>query len=101
VPQQGENDTAYNQLADDIPLEDRGPNSANKYGPDVEINDHVYDAPQQQRSRKGRVRFGELGMLGAGNAKRIPFVVYLFSLIQIGVFIGEIVRNGKKHSVTG
>lgn len=81
---------AYNHPTDDIPLQNRS--SANKYG---DMNDHVYDAPQRQKkSRRGRVRLGELGMLGS-DAKRIPWVVYLFTIVQVGVFIGEIVKNGK------
>jgi hypothetical protein len=86
---------AYNHPTDDIPLQNRG--SANKYG---DMTDHVYDAPQRQKtSRRGRVRIGELGMLGS-DAKRIPWVVYLFTLIQVGVFIGEIVKNGKGFPVS-
>lgn len=81
---------AYNHPTDDIPLQNRS--SANKYG---DMTDHVYDAPQRQKtSRRGRVRLGELGMLGS-DAKRIPWVVYVFTIVQIGFFIGEIVKNGK------
>ena len=80
---------AYNHPTDDIPLQDRS--SANKYG---DMTDHVYEAPQRQKKpRRGRVRIGELGMLGA-NAKRIPWVVYVFTVIQVAVFIAEIVKNG-------
>lgn len=77
---------------EEIPLQDR-PNK------DVEMNDHVYDAPvgsggrSGKKSKKGKVRLGELGMMGS-DKKRIPWIVYLFSLIQIGVFIAQIVRNG-------
>ncbi|KAK3325746.1 hypothetical protein B0H66DRAFT_599888 [Apodospora peruviana] len=82
---------AYNHPTDDIPLQNQGSGRGNGVK-DSDLQDHVYDAPQQQRPRKGRVRFGELGMLGS-NAKKIPFVVYLFTIIQVGVFIGEIVKN--------
>ena len=76
---------------EDIPLQDR-PNK------DAEMNDHIYDAPAGTRSgskkkKKGGVRLGELGMFGA--KQRIPWVVYIFSVAQIGVFIGMIVRNCK------
>lgn len=76
----------------DIPLQDRPPK-------DVEMNDHIYDAPggshgSKKKNKQGKVRLGELGMFGSGK-KRIPWIVYLFSLIQVGVFIGEIVRNSK------
>lgn len=82
---------AYNHPTDDIPLQNR------KTG---DPTDHVYDAPQRQKtSRKGRVRLGQLGMLGS-DAKRIPWVVYLFTLIQVGVFLGEIIKNGRhQHRV--
>lgn len=76
---------------EDIPLQDR-PNK------DAEMNDHIYDAPgghsgSKKKKKKG-VGLGELGMFGA-DKKRIPWVVYIFTLVQIGVFIGEIVRNCK------
>jgi hypothetical protein len=59
------------------------------------MNDHIYDAPGRNRKgKKGKVRLGELGMLGANN-KRIPWVVYIFSVVQIAVFIACIARNGK------
>jgi hypothetical protein len=74
------------QQPDDIPLRDR----TAKDGGDMA--DHVYDRPRRQKSRK--VRFGELGMFGA-NSKRQPWVVYFFTLVQIAVFIGELVRNGR------
>lgn len=80
-------DDMYGQNA--IPLQDRnGKDTAS------EMEDHVYEAPKKKEKRKQGVRFGELGMFGAyGN--RIPWVVYIFSIAQIGVFIGELVDNGK------
>ncbi|CAK7233407.1 hypothetical protein SBRCBS47491_008599 [Sporothrix bragantina] len=85
---------------DGIPLRDR---AGNKLG-GAESPDHVYDIPQggmagaqagDAMGNNGRkARFGELGMLGANNRKRIPFVVYIFTIAQIAVFIGEIVKNG-------
>jgi hypothetical protein len=85
------NDMAYNSPTDDIPLQ----NHPQRLHKDTEMQDHVYDASQAgQPPRKGRVRFGELGMMGSGR-KKIPFVVYFLTLVQIGVFIGEIVKNGK------
>ncbi|KAM7223442.1 putative rhomboid family membrane protein [Rhypophila decipiens] len=81
---------AYNHPTDDIPLQEHG--NQRHAVKDQDGADHVYDAPQRQKSRKGRVRFGELGMLGS-NSKKIPFVVYTFTIIQIAVFIAEIVKN--------
>ncbi|KAK7978501.1 hypothetical protein PG988_005991 [Apiospora saccharicola] len=85
-------------VGDDIPLRNQ-PNGSNKFGSNaglapMDSNDHVYDAEGPPRSRakgRGRLGFGEIGMLGA-NKRRIPFMVYLFSIIQIAVFIGELVK---------
>ncbi|KAF2964957.1 hypothetical protein GQX73_g8615 [Xylaria multiplex] len=57
--------------------------------------DHVYDAdpvPRRHGAATGRgIRFGQLGMLGS-EKRRIPIVVYLFSIIQVAVFIAELVK---------
>ncbi|KAG5999662.1 hypothetical protein E4U43_001936 [Claviceps pusilla] len=77
---------------DDIPLRDRT-------AKDDDVTDHIYDAPElgaaghTKKKKKKGIRVGELGML-ASNKKRIPWACYTFSIIQIGVFIGEIVKNG-------
>lgn len=81
----GSHGDMYGQNA--IPLQDRSGKDAVS-----EMDDHVYDAAPKKK--KQGVKFGELGMFGAyGN--RIPWVVYIFTVIQIGVFIGELVDNGK------
>ncbi|KAI1845439.1 hypothetical protein JX266_008534 [Neoarthrinium moseri] len=91
-------------VGDDIPLRHH-PDSSPKVGAGgfaMDSTDHVYDAPAgagaatahgpgQSTRGRGGVRFGELGMLGAGK-RRIPVFVYLFSVIQIAVFIGELVK---------
>lgn len=99
------NDSVF--AADGIPLQNRN----KPYGSDSpdhmqNMPDHVYDVPQGAPGAPGvagtaaanggnsKVRFGELGMLGANNRKRIPWVVYMFTIIQVAVFIGEIVKNG-------
>lgn len=94
ISQQGfyHQDTSYyGSRTENIPLQDHTSKS-----PD--INDHIYDAPadqsNQRRDKRGKVRVGELGMLGA-NRKRIPWLVYIFSIAQAAVFIAEVVRNGK------
>jgi len=91
-------DLAHNHPADDIPLQNTKPSRNNSFK-DPEMQDHVYDAPQQgqKKSKKRGVRFGELGMLGA-NSKRIPWVCYIFTVAQIGVFIGEVIKNGKHQN---
>ena len=81
----------YGRATDNIPLQDHAQRVPSK---DPEMQDHVYDASSKSKARKARVRFGELGMLGSGR-KKIPFVVYFLTVIQVAVFIGEIVKNGK------
>lgn len=66
---------------------------------DIEMSDHVYDGRGQgasaTRSKKSKkVGLGQLGMLGA-DKKRIPWVCYIFTVAQIGTFIGLIVKNGR------
>ncbi|KAI1114542.1 rhomboid-domain-containing protein [Nemania sp. NC0429] len=77
---------------DEIPL--RHHNKPTGYLDDS--TDHVYDADPAPRRRpqnhdRSRLGFGQLGMLGS-DRKRIPFVVYIFSIIQIAVFIAELVK---------
>jgi len=91
-------DPSRPNVADDIPLQSRQPTQPHK---DVEMNDtdHVYDAPQGSRRSKSqrdkkKVGFGQLGMFGA-DRKGIPWVVYVFTLVQTAVFIGEIVKNAQ------
>lgn len=83
---------------EDIPLQE---NPHKTPGVAVDFDDHVYDDPNARKSRrrkkkKAMVAEGYLGMHGA-NKKRIPWVVYIFSIAQIGVFIGEIIQNGRSN----
>lgn len=80
--------------AEDIPLQDRTGKD-----PITDFDDHIYDDPNGRRSRRRKdkpqkVGLGQLGMIGAGK-KRIPWICYIFTVAQIGVFIGEIAQNGK------
>ncbi|KAI0481006.1 hypothetical protein GGR56DRAFT_628511 [Xylariaceae sp. FL0804] len=77
---------------DDIPLQPH----KNSHGYLQDSTDHVYDAPDRPKPAergmsKGRIRFGELGMFGS-DKKRIPWMVYFFTLVQVAVFIGELVK---------
>ncbi|KAL0944120.1 rhomboid family membrane protein [Colletotrichum truncatum] len=90
-------DSSRPHVADNIPLQSRQEHKPN----DIEMNenDHVYDAPQGSRRSKSRrdkkkVGFGQLGMFGA-DRKGIPWVVYIFTLVQVAVFIAEIVKNAQ------
>ncbi|KAK2072545.1 hypothetical protein P8C59_006893 [Phyllachora maydis] len=83
----------------DIPLENQSRahrDSVKGTGDLPVMHDHVYDAPRPPKPKsKGAVRFGELGMFGA-NAKRLPWVVYSFTVVQLAVFIAEIVKNANE-----
>lgn len=88
---QGGNPSSAPHVAENIPLQDH----ASKNNDSV---DHVYDVSSAENGRRrsknrGKVRLGELGMFGA-DRKRIPFVVYTLTAIQVAVFIAEIVKNG-------
>ncbi|KAF3012074.1 hypothetical protein E8E14_010959 [Neopestalotiopsis sp. 37M] len=89
-------------VGDDIPLRQHpdahNNNKTGSPGYAMDSTDHVYDTaadgrlpPAERSAGKGRIRFGELGMLGSGK-RRIPIFVYLFSIVQIAVFIGELVK---------
>ena len=75
--------------SDDIPLRQH----PSKPDSDVAIHDHlpddpaIVDRPSRTVSRKRRKE----GFLG----RRIPWVVYTFTLIQVCVFIAELAKNGR------
>lgn len=77
--------------ADEIPLQQHNKTP----GYLAESTDHVYDAEPNTRRRdanKNRgLGFGQLGMFGSEKGG-IPIVVYAFSIIQIAVFIAELVK---------
>ncbi|KAG9255347.1 uncharacterized protein F5Z01DRAFT_722093 [Emericellopsis atlantica] len=78
---------------EDIPLQDH---PGGKSGDPEMLNDHVYDTPDgsgRRKKRKQKIALGQLGMI-ASDKKRIPWCVYVFTVAQIAVFIGEIVQNG-------
>jgi len=61
---------------------------------DNNSTDHVYDAPAPSQLEQGRKnRFSAMGMLKQPG-KRIPWLVYILTTIQVVVFIVEIVKNG-------
>lgn len=90
-------------IGDDIPLREH-PDGSHKMGTmgvgALDSTDHVYDTAEtgdgqnRSASAKGRLGFGELGISGS-TKRRIPIFVYLFSLIQIAVFIVELVKAGE------
>ncbi|KAI1487774.1 hypothetical protein F5X96DRAFT_648363 [Biscogniauxia mediterranea] len=90
-------DDASPVTTDEIPLQNQ--NKTPGYA--LDSTDHVYDAPDphtdphgvndRDMGKRGRLHFGELGMLGS-EKRRIPIVVYVFSIVQIAVFIAELVK---------
>lgn len=76
-----------NDFRDTIPLRDQATN------PDAST-DHVYDVGQSDgpTKRKG------FSMFKGGNGERTAWVVWLFTTIQIAVFIGELVKAGRSLS---
>jgi hypothetical protein len=85
--------TSQNSFADNIPLQDH----PGKPGVENPSTDHVYDAPaapprvMEEGRSKRRGGFGRL----QSPKKRIAWVVYTLTLIQVAVFIAEIVKNGR------
>lgn len=78
------------QSRDDIPLQDK---RLPKHGDEI---DHVYDvdpAMLPQRGPSGRRRRGGWQARMRGPKGNISWVVYIFTVIQICVFIAEIARN--------
>lgn len=77
-----------NSFRDDIPLRDQTPGKAgNDHVYDAPPNDHVYDAEPGRKQQSGPMGFLK-------NPKRIAWVTYTFTLVQVCVFIAEIVKNG-------
>jgi hypothetical protein len=83
--------SSTNSFRDDIPLRDHVPKQ------NIET-DHVYDA-RESGMPAGIGSGGESPKRGFGYFKtpkgKIPWVVYGFTIIQVAVFIAEIVRNGE------
>jgi hypothetical protein len=103
-----------NSYGDNIPLRDhpRQPGKNDNAGEGDGVTDHVYDAPAgleggrgpgygAATNRAGNGRGGDAWVMpldggdGKGEKKRIPWVVYTLTAIQVAVFIAEIVKNGE------
>jgi hypothetical protein len=84
---------SQSSFADNIPLKDH----PGKPGMDNDSTDHVYDAPlappKLMEEGRNKRRTSGLGKYTQPK-KRIAWVVYALTLVQVGVFIGEIVKNG-------
>jgi hypothetical protein len=104
-----------NSYGDNIPLRDhpRQPGKNDNAGEGDGVTDHVYDAPAgleggrgpgygAATNRAGNGRGGDAWVMPLdggdgkrGKKKRIPWVVYTLTAIQVAVFIAEIVKNGE------
>jgi hypothetical protein len=81
---------SQSSFRDDIPLRDH-PGMPTK---DDDTNDHVYDAPPDRMMQGERPNRGGRNGLFKKPLRKIPWVVYTLTLIQVAVFIAEIVKNG-------
>jgi len=90
--QQGGRQESQNSFSDNLPLRDYPQPPAKDND-----TDHVYDAPAAtpQNLEDGRKRRSGLGGYFKSPKKKIPWVVYILTLIQSIVFIVEIVKNGE------
>lgn len=78
-----------NSFRDDIPLQDQGKKDQG--------TDHVYDAqqlPPPNRGSSDNRRSGGFGRFFKKGKGRTSWVVYFFTIVQVAVFIAEIVKNG-------
>lgn len=86
----GGRDSHQSAYSDDIPLRQH----PSKRNSDLAAHDHlpddpaIIDRPPQSATRRRRKQ----GFFGG----KIPWVVYTFTLIQVAVFIAELVKNGKQ-----
>lgn len=89
--------SSNNSFRDDIPLRDHPgvPLKDNDNG-----TDHVYDAGaapphlMEEARPKRRSGFGAMKL----PKKKIAWVVYFLTTVQVAVFIGEIIKNGMSYS---
>ena len=82
---------ANNPFADHIPLKTQTSNlsaSHQAYNPESDLGSTEHVEAGRKR-RKGRPETTD------GEKRRVPWFVYTMTVIQIGVFVGEVIRNGK------
>lgn len=104
----GQDTRYYGAQSSGRPLE-----SSNSYQDDIPLRehpglkpqdstDHVYDAADPAapaRLEEGRGKPNRMSGMGMfkGPKGRIPWVTYVLTIIQVAVFIAEIVKNGKHN----
>lgn len=82
------------QYADNIPLKSPHPRP-NSEDPLVSQNTQYPPSPESQHTPKSRSRRKKKQGWFTG---KVTWVVFATTLVQIGVFIGEIVMNGESHA---
>ncbi|EOD46789.1 putative rhomboid family membrane protein [Neofusicoccum parvum UCRNP2] len=95
-PTHADDDTAYHGAGAAIPLHSKQP-SPSRYNADPEGNAPLVAGPdgngmRRERSRRHKKKDGWF-------TGKIPWVVYTLTIVQIAVFIGEIIKNGKQTLV--
>ncbi len=80
-----------NSYQDNIPLREH-PGLSQK---DNASTDHVYDAPVAPAHLEEGRKKGRISGMFMNRKTRIPWITYLLTAVQVGVFIGEIAKNGK------
>lgn len=84
----GGQDSEPNQYSDDIPLRQHPSKGSSEMLHDPLPHDPtIIDRPARNAARRRRKQ----GLFGSG---KIPWVVYTLTLIQVCVFIAELVKNG-------
>ncbi|KAL3418740.1 rhomboid family membrane protein [Phlyctema vagabunda] len=90
-----------NSFPEDIPLQNQSQHPAGAIKHQQPLTDHVYDAGESgippgatDGRHKRRSAMGTM-FQGKGPKKRVPWVVYIFTIIQTAVFIAEIVKNAQ------
>lgn len=76
---------SQNQFSDNIPLRDHSKN--------MQSNDNVYDIENSNPKRKG-IGFGS-SRFRFGNGNPTAWVVWFFTIIQVAVFIAELVKSAQ------
>ena len=89
------NDSGH--FADNIPLQPQSPvpplGNSGFYGKQSPTDDEPLPGPASRQQRSRQRGSGRKGWFRG----KIPWVVYIFTTVQIAVFIAEITRNGKCH----
>jgi hypothetical protein len=87
---------SQSSFRDDIPLRDHPGVPPKDH---MDDDDQVYDRPSHMMEEARPKRRSGMGFLKAPK-KKIAWVVYTLTVIQVGVFIGELAKNGRLLSLS-